>query len=478
MTIFSHSFQVQDTNPLRTFTFMLQSKRQVPDAQHTRNMFVVHEQGQAGDPAVPTRSPGGPCTKASSAQSWHLSGRGWHQQGPQGREGAGQTSWGWDRRAPWCPHAARPLPSWSTGKPAVFLQGGRVGSVFPKEKEAVDGGEWGEIPPRACNTDSPFWGTQRGCTTLAPPAATFAWASLRTAQQQRQDSCPARLQACPGKGKMPPKGLDGLNYHYLTRGLKRGLWPLRPARALSSLITGRSLNAVSQNWEKRKSLRQVKLLASGSASPDVQPRGPGRAPPAGPQSPSPAPPEPGWYCPAPTGARREVLPGFVLCAASYVANASIRFPASGGGERGSHGDRGEPPRKPRTRHRAALAEPRCPDAGTRGPRRGPERAGSQACRARSPKRVPAGSEQLCVQLINVQVVKPFTKTWIKIHETKYCIQTSTEESGREGTRAACTPHGLVLAGPRHGRARTPGVNRPWLPEAGETLSGLSLTSSK
>ena len=58
MTIFSHSFQVQDTNPLRTFKFMLQSKRQVPDAQRTRNMFVVHEQGQAGGPAVPTRSPG------------------------------------------------------------------------------------------------------------------------------------------------------------------------------------------------------------------------------------------------------------------------------------------------------------------------------------------------------------------------------------------------------------------------------------
>lgn len=444
---------------------MLQSKRQVPDAQHTRNMFVVHEQGQAGDLAVPTRSPGGPCTKASSAQSWHLSGRGWHQQGPQGREGAGQTSWGWDRRAPWCPHAARPPPSWSMGKPAVFLQGGRVGSIFPKEKEAVGGGEWGEVPPHACNTDSPFWGTERGCTTPAPPAGASAWASLHTAQQQqRQDSCPARLQACPGKGKMPPKGLDGLNYHYLTRELKRGLWRLRPARALSSLITGRSLNAVSQNWEKRKSLRQEAVglwLREPRCAAERSRQG---APRRTAES-FPGPPEPGWHCPAPAAARREVLPGFALCAVSYVANTSIRFPASGGEERGSHGDRGEPPRKPRMRHRAALAEPRCPEAGTPGPRRGPERAGSQAGRARSLKRVPAGSEQLCVRLINVQVVKPFTKSWIKIHETKYCIQTSTEESGREGTRAACTPHGLVLAGPRHREGPRPRREPPMAPRS-------------
>ena len=175
--------------------------------------------GTGRRPGCPHQKPRGLCTKASSAQSWHLSGRGWHQQGPQGREGARQASWGWDRHAPWCPHAARPPPSWSTGKPAVSLHRGRVGSIFPKEKEAVDGGKWGEIPPRACKTDSPFWGTQRGCTAGAPLAGAFAWASLRTGQQQqRQDSCPARLQACPDKGKMPPKGLDGLNYHYLKIG--------------------------------------------------------------------------------------------------------------------------------------------------------------------------------------------------------------------------------------------------------------------
>lgn len=346
---------------------MLQSKRQVPDAQHTRDMFVVHEQGQAGDPAVPTRSPGGPCTKASSAQSWHLSGRGWHQQGPQGREGAGQTSWGWKRRAPWCPHAARPPPSWSMGKPAVFLQGGRVGSIFPKEKEAVDGGEWGEVPPRACNTDSPFWGTERGCTTPAPPAGASAWASLHTAQQQqRQDSCPARLQACPGKGKMPPKGLDGLNYHYLTRELKRGLWLLRPARALSSLITGRSLMQFHRIG-KREKASDGKLLASGSASPDVQARGPGRAPPP------PPPPQDRRVLPrAPQSPAGTALPPpgpdarLSLCC---VLCPMLQTPASvsqhlGEGSAGATGTEGSLPASPG----CATGQPwRSPGAQKRGP---------------------------------------------------------------------------------------------------------------
>lgn len=328
---------------------MLQSKRQVPDAQHTRDMFVVHEQGQAGDPAVPTRSPGGPCTKASSAQSWHLSGRGWHQQGPQGREGAGQTSWGWKRRAPWCPHAARPPPSWSMGKPAVFLQGGRVGSIFPKEKEAVDGGEWGEVPPRACNTDSPFWGTERGCTTPAPPAGASAWASLHTAQQQqRQDSCPARLQACPGKGKMPPKGLDGLNYHYLTRELKRGLWLLRPARALSSLITGRSLMQFHRIG-KREKASDGKLLASGSASPDVQARGPGRAPPPPPPRRTaesfPGPPRARLALPCPRRGQTRGSPCAVCCV--LCCKRQHPFPSIWGrGAREPRGQRGASPQAP------------------------------------------------------------------------------------------------------------------------------------
>ena len=179
----------------------------------------------------------------------------------------------------------------------------------------------------------------------------------------------------------------------------------------------------------------------------------------------PGPPRARLVLPCPRRGQTRGSPRFVLCAVSYVANASIRFPASGGGERGGHGDSGKPPRKTRMHHRAALAEPRRPEAGTRGPRRGPERAGSQAGGALSPNRVPAGSEQPCARLINVQVVKPLTKTWIKIHETECCIQMSTEEPGREGTRAACTPHGPVLAGPQHWEGPHPRREPPMAPRS-------------